>query len=84
MASLRREFPDRPDLWVAPEAIYQAIYRPGGLGRPVRLRSGRARPRRRGPKRTGRFYGPMLLIAKRPACVLDRREPGHREGDLIM
>lgn len=86
VASLRREFPDRGELRIAAESIYQAVYRPGGLKRPVRLRSGRTRrrPRRRGPRRPGRFYGPMLLIGQRPACVLDRREPGHWEGDLTM
>ena len=85
-------FPDRPEMRVVHETIYQAIYVPGrgqlrrqpaatGL-----LRSGRSRrkPHRRADQRRSRFIGPMVMISERPAEVADRVVPGHWEGDLIM
>jgi len=82
-------FPDRPDMRVGHEAIYQALYAQGderlcrraaGL-----LRSGRCRrkPRRRPGQRRSRFIEPMVMISERPAEVADRIVPGHWEGDLI-
>jgi IS30 family transposase len=82
-------FPDRPDMRVGHEAIYQSIFAqdrgrlhqlPGGL-----LRSGRSRrkPRRRAGERRSRFIEPMVMISGRPAEVADRIVPGHWEGDLI-
>jgi len=82
-------FRDRPEMRVAPETIYQALYRrgPDRLHRDgVRLlRSGRVhrKRRRRSGERTGRFVAPMVMIDKRPADVADRRIAGHWEGDLI-
>jgi IS30 family transposase len=87
---LRRVFPGRPELHLCHETIYQALYRPerGRLHRePTRvLRTGRPRrrPRRRPDQRTSRFVRPMVTIKDRPLEVLDRRVPGHWEGDLIM
>ena len=82
-------FPGRPEMRVAPETIYQALYatEPDRLLREgVRLlRSGRVhrRRRRRSGARGGRFVAPMVMIDQRPAAVADRLVAGHWEGDLI-
>ncbi len=89
-ATLPVAFPDRPEMRVAPETIYQALYVQGRgqLRRELTraLRTGRAcrRPRRRPEQRTPRFIEPMVMISDRPAEVDDRAIPGHFEGDLIM
>jgi IS30 family transposase len=85
--SLRVERPDRPDLRLAPESIYQAIYEPSSVLRTsprVALRTGRLnRQRRRHGERRSRFVVPMTPIKERPPQVEDRVEGGHWEGDLI-
>ena len=88
---LRRESPDRPERWLSTETIHQAVYRPdlGGLPRELPGRVLRQRRRHRVPRRQAqaRRSGPvtnMTLIHERPAEALDRVEPGHWEGDLIM
>jgi IS30 family transposase len=91
-ARLRRDFPDRPEMRVSHETIYQAIYLQGRgnlraeLARQVALRSGRAarrpRPAAGGPTRSQRPWLD-LRIADRPAEVTDRAVPGHWEGDLL-
>ena len=85
--SLRVERPDRPDLHLAPESIYQALYAVSSVltsSPSVVLRTGRLdRHRRRGGKRTSRFIVPMTPIKDRPPEVERRVEPGHWEGDLI-
>lgn len=86
---LRRKFPDRPEMRVSHETIYQAIYllARGGLKREVesQLRTGRKlrRPKRRVGERPGRIPN-MVNIAERPPEVADRVVPGHWEGDLII
>lgn len=88
--TLVQEFPDDPDMRVAPETIYQALYRPdrGGLRRDaatkLRTRRRYRRKRRHLDQRATRFVDPGTLIHQRPAQVLDRLEPGHWEGDLIV
>ena len=85
--SLRVEQPDRPDLQLAAESIYQAIYDPASVltaSPRVVLRTGRSnRKRRRKGERSSRFVVPMTPIAARPPEVEDRLEGGHWEGDLI-
>ena len=87
-ARLEAEFPDRPEMRVAAETIYQSLYVQGrgALRRELAasLRSGRAlrRPRRAGQERRGRIPG-MVNISERPAGAADRAVPGHWEGDLI-
>ena len=87
---LARTFPDRAEMRVSPETIYQALYVQGrGHLRTdlhQHLRTGRAvrRPRRstaKGP--TGKIPD-MVLISQRPAEVADRAVPGHWEEDLIL
>ncbi|MGH2903018.1 MAG: IS30 family transposase [Solirubrobacteraceae bacterium] len=86
---LRLEFPDRPEMWVSHETIYQALYVQGrgALRRELaaRLRSGRSlrKPHRTTPERRGRLPD-MLHISLRPAEAEDRAVPGHWEGDLIL
>lgn len=87
---LRRDFPDRPEMHVTHETIYQALYvqARGGLRRELTqaLRTGRAtrRPHRQPGQRQPRFTAPMVMISDRPAEAADRAVPGHWEGDLII
>jgi IS30 family transposase len=87
---LRTAYPDDPTRHLSPETIYQALYLPGrgALHRELarKLRTGRVlrRPHRRSDQRRSRFVAPETLIAHRPITVLDRIEPGHWEGDLII
>jgi IS30 family transposase len=91
---LRRDFPDRPEMWVAHETIYQALYvqSRGNLRaeitRQVALRSGRAarRPQKAaaGASRSARPWAEGLNISARPAEANDRAVPGHWEGDLVI
>ena len=86
---LRLEFPDDPEMRVAPETIYQSLYvqSRGALRRDlaVCLRTGRAlrRPSRKPGQRKNRILN-MINIAERPAEVEDRAVPGNWEGDLII
>ncbi|MGB8941071.1 MAG: IS30 family transposase, partial [Streptomyces sp.] len=88
--ALRRQFPDRPEMHVVHETIYQALYVQGrgALRRELAgaLRSGRARrrPRRQAQQRQPRYRHPMVMISERPAEAGDRAVPGHWEGDLII
>ena len=89
---LRTDFPDRQELHVSHETIYQAIYLQARgnlraeLTRQVALRSARAsrRPRAQaaGAIRSQRpWLG--LNISARPAEAADRAVPEHWEGDLL-
>lgn len=86
---LRREFPDRPEMRVSPETIYQSVFllARGGLKRELekKLRTGRVlrHSHRRNEERRGRIKD-MTLIADRPPEAADRAVPGHWEGDLII
>jgi transposase, IS30 family len=88
-ARLAAEFPDRPEMRVSPETIYQSIYVQGrgALRRElaVSLRTGRAlrKPRRKEGERRGKIAG-MVNISERPAEAADRAVPGHWEGDLLV
>jgi IS30 family transposase len=91
-ARLKQDFPDRPEMWVSHETIYQSIYVQGrgALRRELAscLRTGRTL---RKPRRNGSGGGPgrehiadKVLIADRPPEVADRAVLGHWEGDLIV
>ena len=86
---LKIDFPDRPEMWVSTETIYQSLFvqARGGLKRELTryLRTGRSmrKPRRRPGERRGRIPK-MVSISERPPEVEDRAVPGHWEGDLIM
>jgi transposase, IS30 family len=90
---LAADFPDRPEMRVSPETIYQSLYVQGrgALRRELAtcLRTGRAlrKPRRAGGQARhgdqGRIPG-MVMISERPAEAADRAVPGHWEGDLII
>ena len=80
-------FPDRPEMHVCAETIYQAIYRPGSSLRdcsPRPLRTGRLRRHHRGKQRTNRFVEPMTNVSERSPEALSRTVAGHWEGDLIV
>ncbi|WSY48625.1 IS30 family transposase (plasmid) [Embleya sp. NBC_00888] len=88
--ALRARFPDRPEMHVVHETVYQALYvqSRGELRRDLArdLRTGRARrkPRRQAQQRQPRYRDPMVMISERPAEAEDRAVPGHWEGDLII
>nr|WP_174856020.1 IS30 family transposase [Streptomyces hyaluromycini] len=88
--ALRTRFPDRPEMHVVHETIYQALYVQGRgeLRRELTraLRTGRAmrRPNRHADRRINRPVKNMIMISERPAEVADRAVPGHWEGDLII
>jgi IS30 family transposase len=82
------EFPDRAEMRVSHETIYQSLYVQGrgALRRELaaHLRTGRSlrKPRRTEGERRGKIPG-TVNIAARPAEAADRAVPGHWEGDLI-
>lgn len=86
------EFPDRDDMRVSDETIYQALYVQGKgalrheLTVAKALRSGRTRrvPQSRLPARSKRPWLEGARISDRPAEVEDRAVPGHWEGDLVV
>jgi IS30 family transposase len=86
---LKREFPDREEMRVSPETIYQSLYveSRGALKRELTasLHTGRTlrRPSRKVGQRKNRIPG-MINIAQRPPEAEDRAVPGHWEGDLII
>jgi IS30 family transposase len=89
--TLKQDFPDRPEMQVSHETIYQAIYvlPRGGLRKEIgaALRTGRAfrKPHGRVAKsKNARHIPDKVGIAERPEEVLGRTVPGHWEGDLIM
>ncbi|MET7339656.1 IS30 family transposase [Nonomuraea sp. NPDC005650] len=88
--SLRRTFPERAEMHVCHETIYQALYVQGRgeLRRELTraLRTGRAmrKPRRLAQQRQPRYSTPMVMISERPAEADDRAVPGHWEGDCII
>jgi IS30 family transposase len=88
--SLRRTFPDQPEMHVVHETIYQALYVQGRgelrreLARALRSGRARRRPQRQAACRRPRFTHPMVMISERPAEAEDRAVPGHWEGDLII
>lgn len=85
--ALRDTFPERPEMHVVHETVYQALYVQGRgeLRRELAtaLRSGRTRrkPQRQANSRQQRFTHPMIMISERPAEAKDRAIPGHWEGD---
>lgn len=87
---LKKAFPNRKDLHIVHETIYQALYIQGrgGLSRELVkcLRTGRDRrkPNRSIARRSSRFAGDVLMISDRPEEAGDRSVPGSWEGDLIM
>ena len=86
---LKLKFPDRPEMQVSAETIYQSLYvqSRGALKRDLTryLRTGRAvrKPCRKPGQRKNRIPN-MINIADRPAEAADRAVPGHWEGDLII
>ncbi|MYQ89598.1 IS30 family transposase, partial [Streptomyces sp. SID4936] len=85
--ALKTRFPDRPEMHVTHETIYQALYVQGRgeLRRELAraLRTGRTyrRPHRSATKRQPRMAPNMVMISERPAEAADRAVPGHWEGD---
>lgn len=90
-ARLVEEFPDRPEMRVSHETIYQSLFvqARGQLRKDLTsyLRSRRAHRQARTPVgepgRTRGIVG-MINISERPAEAADRAVPGHWEGDLIL
>jgi transposase, IS30 family len=88
--SLRHTFPDRPDWHLAPETIYQELYRPNSMllrrpaPSPLRTGGDHRRAYLRFTRRRRRFTEPMLSVHQRPFAPADRSEPGHWEGDVIV
>lgn len=85
-------FPDRVEMQVSHETIYQALYVQGrgGLRHELTvvkaLRSGRTgrKPQSKLPPRNTRPWLDGARITDRPPEVLDRAVPGHWEGDLVV
>ncbi|MCM3812134.1 IS30 family transposase [Streptomyces sp. DR7-3] len=88
--ALRTTFPDRPEMHVVHETIYQALYVQGRgelrreLTRALRIGRAMRRPHRQSRKRQPRAIRDMVLISERPAEAADRAVPGHWEGNLVI
>ncbi|MCS0635521.1 IS30 family transposase [Streptomyces sp. LP05-1] len=88
--ALRTRFPDRPEMHVTHETVYQALYVQGRgelrreLARALRTGRTMRRPHRQSYRRQPRMAKDMVMISDRPAEAADRAVPGHWEGDLII
>ncbi|WP_443055176.1 IS30 family transposase [Streptomyces sp. NBC_00704] len=88
--ALRIRFPERPEMQVVHETVYQALYVQGRgelrreLARVLRTGRIRRKPHRQAASRQPRFATPMVMISECPAEADDRAVPGHWEGDLII
>ena len=84
---LADRFAGRPEMNVAFETIYSALYRenplPKGLHIHLRTRRAFRKPRGLVGQRLPRIVD-MTMIDRRPTEVEDRRQAGHWEGDLIV
>jgi IS30 family transposase len=83
---LRRSFPDRPELWVSHETIYQSLYvqARGALRREL-IANLRRRQTYRRPRGHSTYNGQgqlrgVLHISERPPEAEDRAVPGHWES----
>ena len=91
-AWLASEYPDRPEMQVSHETIYQSLFvqSRGALRKELHscLRTGRAMRRPKTYVKGNRIGAGkiknMVMISERPAEVKDRAVPGHWEGDLIF
>ena len=90
-AWLALEYPDRPEMQVSHETIYQSLFvqSRGALRKELHscLRTGRAMRRAKAYTKGGVGQGKirnMVMISERPPEVADRAVPGHWEGDLIF
>jgi IS30 family transposase len=90
-AWLALEYPDRPELYVSHETIYQSLFVQGrgALRKELHscLRTGRAMRRAKAYTKGNVGHGQlsdMVMISERPAEANDRAVPGHWEGDLIF
>jgi IS30 family transposase len=89
---LKLTFPDRVEMHVSHETIYQALYVQGKtalrheLTVVKALRSGRTArlPQSKLPARSNRPWLDGARLSERPAEVEDRAVPGHWEGDLVV
>jgi IS30 family transposase len=95
-ARLTEDWPDRPEMRVSHETIYQAVYLQGRgslrelikdtlrTGRRERRSQSRAAQAARGAIRGKPWVTEEVHISARPAEVADRAVPGHWEGDLLV
>jgi transposase, IS30 family len=91
-AWLASQYPDRPEMQVSHETIYQSLFvqSRGALRKELHscLRTGRAMRRPKTYVKGNRIGAgkikDMVMISQRPAEVRDRAVPGHWEGDLIF
>lgn len=87
-ARLKLDYPDDPEMRIAPETIYQSLYvqSRGQFRKDLtrHLRSGRSRRKPQGKSAGRGKIKDMISISERPAEVSDRAVPGHWEGDLIV
>jgi IS30 family transposase len=90
-AWLALEYPDRPEMQVSHETIYQSLFvqSRGALRKELHscLRRGRAMRRAKAYTKGNVGQGQLkniVMISERPAEVKDRAVPGHWEGDLIF
>jgi len=84
--SLRKVYPDLPDLQVSPEAIYSWVYNHEQRKTIIQLLR-QKRPRRRAKGQSKVHRGGIknrVSIKERPSSIEDREEVGHWEGDLII
>jgi IS30 family transposase len=88
---LREEFPQDQSMWVSHETIYTSLFVQtkgvlrGELTANLRTKHVHCRPQKRisvGSRPEG--IADMIGIHQRPVEVLDRSNPGHCEGDLLV